>query len=211
MIPPDRMAAAHKAFMDVIYGGLLPTAQWSGGPLCQEAPADASRGTWCASQQVPLTAHQPAAAPQPGPFTMYSGPQYGGEPSPYLVAPPDAQPQFAYKDLAPCTDHSMRAPQHLLPAMTGPHSAGTPAHYVAGLGQHAVLQQASKLLQLPVPGNSQHAHWPPGVRPTGVTPRSGQTALQRTLFCTSQCHLTAALCWVCADRCATFHFTSKTV
>lgn len=211
MIPPDRMAAAHKAFMNVIYGGLLPTAKWSGGPLCQEAPADAWRGAWCASQQVPLIAHQPAAVPQLRPPTMSSGPYHGGEPSPYLRAPPEVQPQYNHKDAALHTDHMLRAQQHLLPATAGPHSAGIPTQYVAGLGQHAVGQQASELPQLPVPRISQTGQWPPGLKPNGVTPRSGQTALQRFLFCTSQCDLTAALCWVCADRCATFHFRSKTI
>lgn len=193
MIPPDRMAAAssaaHKAYMDVLYGGLLPTAKWSGGPLCQEAPADARHNAWYASQQVPLTAHQPAAAPHSSPPTFSSGPHYGGEP--YPGGPPEVQPLYNHKDVAPYSDRILWAQQHFPPAVAEPQSAGPPTEYVAGLGQHALCQQGLNAPIYPASNTKPQAQWPSALTLDQVALRPGQTAGQGFHNAGSQSHLFA--------------------
>lgn len=156
-------------------GQPLLTAEWQSGPAFHEASAGSQFDARLASWQMPHSAQQPAAAPQPGPYPMSAGPHYGGVSSDYQAVPPDAQPQSAYKDLAPCTDHVMRAPQHLLPAMGGPYSGGISAHYVAGLGHHE-----SHSLSSPASRTQPQAQWPSSLLDQ-VASRPGQIAVQGPL------------------------------
>ena len=179
--------------MTLLLSALPDIACWCRGPECHRCDRTSclqaativvnnnQQAPDIPGQVQPVIPQQPAAAPQSGPCPMSAGPHCQGVPADYQAVPPDAQPQSAYKDLAPCTDHTMRAPQHLMPAMSGLISGGTPAHYVAGLDQHHWGQQGSHPPPFPASRTQPQAQWPSSFRLDQVESRPVQIAVQGPL------------------------------